>query len=468
MPPRPLGARLRAWLNSPFHRFAVVLPAAIALIVGALFYPLFREAEGHIRDEVRAAIALEISGLEEHYHERGLPGLREVLQRRIDAAADQDAVYLLTDRDGKPVIGNLPEWPAGARVADESWFHVREADGSILEGQVFLLYGGDRLLVGRHSPLESFQQRMAWRMWGSAVLIILVAGVIGWFFMQHLHRRLERLALEAGRIQEGHLSQRLSLSPRDDELDVLARRFNTAFDEIERLVDAAKHVSSAIAHDMRRPLIALRQAVDQASEEGDTDPRFRARLKQLGAHTDELLRTFAALLSLARIEAGAHGPKMQEVDLSAIVHDAIDLYEPVADAQGRELVGRCGPAAVRGDPDLLFQVLQNLIENALKYGAGTIEVSVGTDATRQVVLRVRDHGNGVADSDLPRLFERFYRADASRSAPDGAGVGLALVKGIAEAHGGSASAQHAWPGLAVEVVLPAAGEAVAVRPTELA
>lgn len=450
--PRPHRG-LRAWFASPFHRFAVTLPAAIALIVGALFYPLFREAEGNIRHEVRAAITMEINGLDEHFHERGLKGLRDALQRRLDEAADLDAVYLLTDRDGRPVVGNLAEWPAGVAASDEVWFSVREADGSTLEGQVFMLYGGDRLLVGRHSPLQSFQQHMSIRLWGSAVLIIVVAAAIGWFFMQHLHRRLETLAREAARIQEGHLAQRLSLSARDDELDALARRFNRAFDEIERLVDASRHVSSAIAHDMRRPLISLRRAIDEAREAAAADAVLRERLEGLGAQTDALLRTFAALLSLARIEAGALGPKWQAVDLSALAHDAIELYEPLAAAEGRELVGVLEPATVRGDPDLLFQVLQNLIENALKHGVGRMELSVSVQA-EGVVACMRDEGPGVPDPALPKLFERFFRLDESRSAADGAGVGLALVKGIVEAHGGRVVARSARPGLAVELVLP--------------
>lgn len=452
---RPGG--LRAWFGSPFHRFAIALPTAIALIVGALFYPLFREAEGHIRNEVRAAIALEINGLDEHFHERGLAGLRDALQRRVDAAADRDAVYLLTERDGRVVVGNLAGWPDGVPVVDEAWFHVGAADGSTLEGQVFVLFGGDRLLVGRHSPLEAYQAHMTARLWGSAVLIIVVAAVIGWFFMQHLHRRLETLAREAARIQEGHLAQRLSLSARNDELDALARRFNRAFDEIERLVDASRHVSSAIAHDMRRPLIALRRAIDEAREAAAADRILGERLEGLGAQTDALLRTFAALLSLARIEAGALGPKWQPVDLAALAADAIELYEPLAVADGRGLVGTLAPATVRGDPDLLFQVLQNLIENALKHGAGSIALDLAA-GERSVVLSVRDHGAGVPDAALPRLFERFFRLDESRSAADGAGVGLALVRGIVEAHGGRVAARNAGPGLAVELVLPV-GEA---------
>lgn len=447
---------LRAWFRSPFHRFAIALPAAIALIVGILFYPLFREAEGHIRDEVRAAIALEINGLDEHYHERGLAGLRDALQRRVDAAADRDAVYLLTDRDGRVVVGNLAGWPEGVPVVDEAWFHVGAADGSTLEGQVFVLFGGDRLLVGRHSPLEAYQEHMTTRLWGSAVLIIVVAAAIGWFFMQHLHRRLETLACEAARIQEGHLAQRLSLSARDDELDALARRFNRAFDEIERLVDASRHVSSAIAHDMRRPLIALRRAIDEAREAAAADRILRERLEGLGAQTDVLLRTFAALLSLARIEAGACGPKRQPVELAALAADAIELYEPLAAAEGRDLVGTLAPATVHGDADQLFQVLQNLIENALKHGAGTIAMELGA-CDSGVMLRVRDHGAGVPDAALPRLFERFFRLDESRSAANGAGVGLALVRGIIQAHGGRVSVHNAGPGLAVEIVWPVDG-----------
>lgn len=445
----------RAWLASPFHRFAIALPTAIALIVGALFYPLFIEAEGHIRDEVHAAIEFEIAGLEAHFHERGLTGLREALQRRIDLSPDHAAVYLLVDRDGHPIVGNLPQWPAGVASNSEDWFHVGEAEGDTLEGRVFILFGGERLLVGRRSPLEAFQRNMSMRLWWSAALIILAAALIGGHFMQHLHRRLARLASEAGRIQEGHLAQRLSLSPRKDELDVLAQRFNAAFDEIERLVDAAKHVSSAIAHDMRRPLIALRNAIDEARRSPGADPQLRTQLEGLRDQTEELLRTFSALLSLARIEAGALGPMLQSVNLTEIAGDAIDLYEPLAASQGRALVARLDPAWVRGDRDLLFQVLQNLIENALKHGAGDIDIGVeGLDDGR-VRLIVRDHGAAVAASALPRLFERFFRADTSRSAPEDAGIGLALVKGIAEAHGGRVSARDAQPGLQIDVVLAA-------------
>lgn len=455
MGPEVKPGALRLWLASPFHRFAIALPAAIALIVGALFYPLFIEAEGHIRDEVHAAIEFEIAGLEAHFHERGLAGLREALQRRIDLSPDRAAVYLLVDRNGHPIVGNLAQWPVGVAGNSEDWFHVGEADGDTLEGRVFILFGGERLLVGRRSPLAEFQRNMSMRLWWSAALIILVAAVIGGHFMQHLHRRLARLASEAGRIQEGHLAQRLSLTARGDELDALARRFNTAFDEIERLVDAAKHVSSAIAHDMRRPLIALRNAIDEARRSPGADPQLRARLEGLRDQTEELLRTFSALLSLARIEAGALGPLLQAVDFTEIVRDAIDLYEPLAATQARALNARLDPAWVRGDRDLLFQVLQNLIENALRHGGGDIDVGVDALADGRVRLTVRDHGAAVPAAALPRLFERFYRADASRSAPEGAGIGLALVKGIAEAHGGRVMASDARPGLRVEIELAA-------------
>ena len=246
------------------------------------------------------------------------------------------------------------------------------------------------------------------------------------------------------------------MSTRGDELDLLAQRFNSAFDEIERLVDAAKHVSSAIAHDMRRPLIALRNALDEARRDRASDPALAARLEKLRGQTDELLRTFAALLSLARIEAGAAMPAREMLDLAAIAGDAIELYEAVAEAEGRSLCGELRPARVRGDRDLLFQVCQNLIENALAHGAGDILVTVALEAD-EVALQVSDQGRGVSDEALPRLFERFFRGDAARSA-QGAGIGLALVKGIAEAHGGRVSARRRAEGFEVGVILPWATE----------
>lgn len=440
--------------KSPFFRFAVVVPLVVASIVAALFLPLFWEAEHLLRGAVLAAVRQEMNGLEEHFHEQGSSGLQRVLQARVANPIDPDAVYLLVARDGRVLAGNLPGWPAGAPTQDDSVFRVRLADGANVEGQVFELFGGERLLVGRRSPLEHFRRNMVGRLWLSALLIVLACSTLVWLFLRWLRRRLRRMAEEAAHIQAGHLAQRLSLSAAGDELDELSTRFNLAFDEIERLVDAAKHISSAIAHDMRRPLTELHNALEETLAHTQERSPLNSELKKLRGQTGQLLQTFSALLSLARLEAGALGPRRQPVELAALVEDACDLYAPLVEAGGHA-IRVSGPAiAVQGDRDLLFQLLVNLLDNAVRHGRGG-DVLVATHlADGAACLSVRDHGPGVPAADLDRLCERFYRGDASRSRADGAGIGLSLVQAIAQAHGGRVVLRNAEPGLAVEVCLP--------------
>ncbi|MBL8439080.1 MAG: HAMP domain-containing protein [Zoogloeaceae bacterium] len=429
------------------------MPVVIGAILAAVFYPLYRQAEEHIRQEVHAAIELEILSLDDHLHEKGLAGLVEELGDRVASPVDPDAVYGLADPQDRILAGNLSAWPAGLTHQDEAWFRIKDAAGHNIEGKIFVLYGGERLLVGRRSPLAPFRESMSTRLAWSGALTILATALIVGAFMRHLHRRLQRMADEAKVIQRGHLSRRLSLSPRRDELDVLAVRFNQAFDEIERLVDATRHVSSALAHDMRRPLIHLRNTLEAELAELAPGADLAQRLKALLAQTDDLLATFAALLRLARLESGTWEVRRQPCDLAEIAEDAVDLYAAQAEQEGRSITLAGGSAVIEGDRDLLFQLLQNLLENALRHGAGEVEVSLGTDEAFAHLV-VRDQGSGVRPEALPHLFDRFYQADTSRSSDLGSGIGLALVKGIVEAHGGRVKAENADPGLRVSVWLP--------------
>lgn len=439
-------------LRSPYLRFALLLPLVVACILGALFYPMYRTAEAHIRSEVHAAIEQEIFALDDHFHDEGIQGLIAELKTRIDSPLDPDAVYLLLDATQHRLAGNLPSWPNDIPAQDESWFRISDDANQHIEGKVFLLFGGERLLVGRRSPLAEFHRNMTRRLLWSGALIVLMVGLITGFFMRQLHLRLARLAEDAQAIQQGHLSRRLSLSPRQDELDELAQRFNQAFDQIEQLLEATRHISSALAHDMRRPLIGLRNAMELALRDSAADTAIQPLLRQLIAQTDHLQQVFSALLRLAKLEAGAWERALLPCPLDVLCSDAAELYEVMAQNQGRALHAQLQPAMVMGDRDLLFQMLQNLLENALIHGSGNIELTLTTTASH-ATLRIRDHGPAVPENELEKVFNRFYRIDNSRSTP-GSGIGLALVRGIVQSHGGRVWATCAHPGLAVTVQLP--------------
>lgn len=188
------------------------------------------------------------------------------------------------------------------------------------------------------------------RMWWSAALIILVSGLLTWVFMAHLHGRLSMMAAAARRIQEGALSDRLQVGVGGDELDALAMRFNEAFDEIARRIEATQHLSSALAHDMRRPLTALHNALEEALADTPPSHPLHRRLEALATQTGEQLHTFAALLRLARLEAGAWQGARMECDLAEIAADAVELYAPWPNAKAARSMSTAAPRWSRPTP----------------------------------------------------------------------------------------------------------------------
>lgn len=442
-----------AWrrIRSPFYLLTWCLPLAAAAVLGLALWPVYRESVADLDKQVHEAIAEEIQGLDTHYHEKGFEALKETIELRVRVPADPDAVYLLTDARGQVLAGNLPVWPEGLPLREQPWFSVPEPDGLELEGRVFELYDDRLLLVGRRSPLRRIDQHLRAQLWSATIFGLIACGTIALLAILLFRWRISKLAMNVDAIEKGDLSQRLPLSGTGDELDQLARRFNSAFDRIATLVDGTRHISSAIAHDMRRPVASLRNELDELSRDSRLDPASRERINQAIERIDEMLATFSALLRLARIEAGGFGPVRDSVDLRALWQDAVDLYEAVAVEKGRHIVARLAPATVLGDRDLLFQVAQNLLENAVRHGGGEIEVELTCNSHARVT--VRDHGTGVPHEALLHLFERFYRVDTARTS-SGFGIGLALVKAIAELHGGRVSARNREPGLEVEVELP--------------
>lgn len=432
--------------HSAFFRFAVLLPLLISLVAGLIFVPIYREAVGHIGSEVRSAIERESWDLEVEFHENGIDGLIDELDKRTERELDPRTIYLLTDSRDEVLAGNLAAWPVAVPREDHSWAQFQTEDGEHAEGQVFQLFGGRSLLVGRRSPLASFDEHLALQLGVAVVAVFLLSALAAAWFTSRMRKRLAGLAMDAEAIRGGDLGRRLVISPRKDEIDTLADRFNRTFADLERLVDGTRQVSSHLAHDLRRPLQAARQRLDELANRHTLDTDAEQAIQASIGEIDTLLATFAALLRLARLQAGGFERSERQIDLAQIVADAVEMYQPVAADVGREIEITVQPLNLRGDRHLWFQLLQNLIENAINHGAGTVEIELNPEAG----LCVRDHGPGVSDDLLERLGERFFRADPARSAP-GFGIGLALSRAIAEHHGATLSFENAHPGLRARV-----------------
>lgn len=441
---------VQSWWRSPLARLIWQTPLLIVAILTLILVSIYQEAVNDINASIRTVItedAVAFSQLQGHHGVRGLIPAVEERNRTLDSSA----IFLLVDAAGHRIAGDDMDWPASVTKQDNTWFSIPDHNETLV-GKVLHFQDGSSLLIGQHSPLNRFRNHLAARLILATVLAFLGSLLLGAWTLGRFRRRLRVMEQSAQRILSGDLSQRLSLAGHDDELDELAHEFNQAFTEIEKLMDATRHVSSAIAHDMRRPIAALRYRLEELSRRNDLPEGFQEQIFTLLQQTDESLNTFSALLRLARLESGSYGPKHEPVNIAALITEVADTYEPVAAAHHMQLISHCDAAQVLGDWNLLFLSLQNLLDNAIHYGRERIEIT-STCISDQVIITVRDFGPGVDEAVLPKLFERFFRGDEARTS-GGSGIGLALVRAVADTHGGQATAFNANPGLCVKIQLP--------------
>ena len=265
-------------------------------------------------------------------------------------------------------------------------------------------------------------------------------------------RRIERINQASREIMAGDLKRRIDTTGSNDEFDQLAISLNAMLDEIARLMDGIRHVTDNIAHDLRTPLTRLRTRLEKLHVElADSDPS-NAYVEQSISDADQLLATFGALLRIARIEAGGIKTNFNTVELTALVWDAAELYDAVAEEKqvqiGIEVEAK---PLIHGDRDLLFQAIINLLDNAIKYSpqSGHILLRL-SERGHHPVLTVSDNGPGIPVEERDKVLQRFYRMDQSRS-QHGSGLGLSLVAAVARMHNAALEFGDNHPGLIAEL-----------------
>jgi len=301
--------------------------------------------------------------------------------------------------------------------------------------------------------------------------IVVVAPVIGWFVGRGVAKRLtthlEKLGATASSFAAGNHKVRAEAEgPR--EVRMIAESFNRMADEVTQAIDQLRteehrktQFVSDVSHELRTPLTAIRGAAETLLD-GDVDPEDQERfLSTIAMEAERLTRLANDLLQLQRIEGATGELPLRRVDLRLAAERAAAMLEPLMEDRGVTLVVMGDAPKVLGDVDRLQQVVANLVDNASRFVSAGGHVTVELSAEpRHAVLAVVDDGPGVPADDLPRLFDRFYRADTSRTRTSGgAGLGLAIVRAIVQAHGGSIEAENlAEGGSRFTVRLPASAD----------
>jgi len=434
----------------------------------------------------------EVAGLDRAYRRGGLP----VLVRVVEARSRQPGanLYLIADANGQILTGNVQSLEPGV-IETEGWTtepfsYQRFGEGELdrlrsgasdqaappsgenemqVEGEkghnaialVLRLPNQMIMLVGRDLGEPERFRAVIRRALMLALGMMGLGGLLIWFFVGRAAlKRIDSVSEASRRIMGGDLSGRLPVTGAGDEFDRLSENLNTMLARIAKLNEGLKQVSDNIAHDLKTPLTRLRNRAEATLAGRQKTPDYRQALESTIAESDQLIKTFNAILMISRLEAGYSSETTSRVDLAAAVRDVVELYEPVAEEAGVILETSATQAfAVDGNRELIGQALSNIVDNAIKYSAdssGQPTVRVALERVgHEIRLSVSDNGQGIPDdADRARVTERFVRLEKSRSQP-GSGLGLSLAKAIMTFHKGRLDLLPADPGLSVIMSFPA-------------
>ncbi|MBX3519016.1 MAG: HAMP domain-containing protein [Xanthobacteraceae bacterium] len=442
---------------------------AVYLIVFALFAIvavgyLARHTQALVVSQITEAIDSEVRNLEDLHADGGIGRLIDVVVARAQQPGSN--LYLITSFNGAVLASNVTDID-NAILSRPGWSEISyrrtdEAADSLHDSRALVrvvFIGGFRVLVGRDiEERERLREILAAPARWALVIIVILGIAGGAFIVRRVMKRIDSMTATSAQIMSGDFGGRLAVTGSGDEFDRLANSLNTMLARIENLMGGLKHVSDNIAHDLKTPLTRLRNRAEEALRQNKTEAELRRALESTIEESDNLIRTFDALLMISRAEAGEVRKTMIDFDAADIVRDVAELYEPVAEESGLSLAVDAGESLpVRGSRELVSQALANLVDNAIKHG-GTVRGSKVTIAARRagdnVEFSVGDRGPGIPEADRLRVLERFVRLEESRSRP-GAGLGLSLAQAVARLHGGELRLEDNLPGLKVTLAIPA-------------
>jgi signal transduction histidine kinase len=463
-------------IRTTAFRLTLVYLFLFALFAASLLGYFAWNTRRLITEQITTTVNAEVSEITEVFSRRGLRGLVFTIENR--ALRPGANLYLVTTPTGQAIGGNVGSLAPGVMAtngwSETAYRRLDEQDAADHRAlvRVTQLSNGFRLLIGR--DLE--ERRRLFGIVAKAaqwsLLVVIVLGLGGGIFVaRRVLRRIDAMTGTTQRIMAGDLSGRLPVGRSGDELDRLAENLNAMLERIEALMMGLKEVSDNIAHDLKTPLTRLRNRAEEALASSGSETEYRAALERTIEESDGLIRTFNALLMIARAESGQARGNMNDFDAADVAKGIHELYEPFAEDDGMTLRVKTASTPLHGNRELISQALANLVENAIKYGkpvpaaqplgadavAATVPKEILIEARRdgdQVLLSVTDHGPGIPEADRKHAIERFVRLEASRTQP-GSGLGLSLASAVATLHGGELRLGDAHPGLSATLAIPA-------------
>jgi len=434
------------------QRLAAAIAGAVLLVSALALVTQYVLVKRDLMARQTTLVQADLAGFAALYDQRRIIAVRQAIEFRLAQDSTADMAIALWDRRSEPLAGNIQNWPPRGMVvpaegATTPVQFVTLGDQPYL-GTARMLAGGFALMVARSTASMNAVLAQMRRLIAAALAAIAVIGALtGHFASRWILRKITRINALADQVAGGDLSARLPGPADPDEFGTLQRHFHHMLDRVEALNRATHHLSDTVAHELRTPLT-----------------RIQARLSRLNAGNDSAalqeeirstVRIFDSLLEIARAEAEEGQGTALPLNLSDLLVEICELYEPLADTLDIAFRTDIAPAVtILGDRNLIAQLISNLLDNALKFSppGQSVTVSLAADDPRHL-MRVSDTGRGLPPGFEAHLFDRFARADPTGAAP-GHGLGLALVKAVALRHGAKLSLPATDKGFAIEIAWP--------------
>ncbi len=453
--------RLARWASSAHLRLLVLIVVIELCLSAALLVVAANQLEVALdaRDESLAVQLMD--DLTDRAEEMSRAEFARSIRMELREPDSQGALIALADPRGRIVAGNIARWPPGLVAGRQvRWVELRPRSAGRPPIRYAILgksvYGHYRLLAGhtirRAGALYPAMAQAAFQ----SLLIGLPLALLGaWLAVRVIEGRVERISATTAAVAQGQLSQRVPIDGSGDSFDRLGSQVNEMLERTGALIEELRTLSDSLAHDLASPIMRLRARIEQAVVAHHGDEEWSETLAPVLVEAGRLQAMVGAALEIARAEAGLAKQQMAVHDLGELVRDIAELYEPLVEEHGRRLeLAVCGDCRALVHREMLTIAISNLIDNALKYGAGDIELGVRS-AEGEAHVTVADSGPGIAVENEQLALSRFGRLDNARTR-EGAGLGLALVQSTLRMHGARIAFQRTDERFQVEAILPLA------------
>lgn len=451
----------RLFRSSAF-RLTLLYMVIFGASVSALLIFLYTTIISGMEDDLKHAITIQMADLRRKFNVTGPAETAASIRTMMEKDQDKTLVLMLIDRNWEVLAGTLDRWPGGKTNRD-TWitFPLGKPHGSAPASKAFAmnatLPGGYILLVGRKADdIDHVRETMVDVLYICFGIMFLLAAAGGTLLSYMLYRRVEAINLVFRHVAGGTLTARARVTGTGDEFDHLAMHLNQTLTRIGELIEGVRDISYSVAHDLRTPLHRLRHRLERLLQSNASLEETQEQLRTSLAEIDSLVATFNAILRISQAEMGAGVEQFTLFNMSEVVEDVMELYQPVAEDKAHTITANLAESVmIHGDRHLVSQAVANILDNAIKYTPRGGNISVTLSAVSSVAeLVVADNGIGIPEPLRHKVTDKFFRLEQSRSSP-GNGLGLSLVLAAVKLHKGELRFEDNHPGLAVILHLPA-------------